>query len=64
MCKSHGACVGPMELHSNAPDDGFCSGFCSFRFGIANGEPEARVTKQALEARGVSVFLSHAVGVD
>ena len=53
-----------MELHSNAPDDGFCSCFCSFRFGIANGEPEARVTKQALEARGVSVFLSHAVGVD
>ena len=49
-----------MEMHSNAPDDGFCS----FRFGPRNGEPEARVTKQALEARGVSAFLSQAVGGD
>ena len=38
--------------------------FISFRFGVERGENEARELKAALEARGVSVFLSEALGGD
>jgi len=46
------------------PSDAEEQVFVSFRFGDDKGEAEARATKQALEARGISVFLSQAVGGD